>query len=133
MDSRLSSSDMALSILILLVFALVGCGKTQSDSGQVQPATPAQAAGQLERAFAQAPSELRANAETASQALRAGEFEKAVVALQSVREVEGVTLDQGLAIHGCVVTLEERLIRSMEAGDENAKRAYELLRRMKRH
>jgi hypothetical protein len=69
---------------------------------------------------------------SASQALRQGQFDQAVVNLQVVRNSEALTLDQGLAVHSSVVAMEQALLSRVEAGDPNARRAYELLKALKR-
>ena len=109
-----------------------GCGRKESLDG-VQISTPQQAAGQLEQAFGnEASADVKQNARVASEALRQGDFEKAVISLQAVRSSDKVTLDQGLAVHGTTVMLESRLIQAIESGDPKAKRAYELLKAMKK-
>ncbi len=65
--------------------------------------------------------------------MRKGEYEKAIVSLHTARQATNITLEQGLAIHSSMVTLERDLINAIERGDENAKKAYELLRRTKRN
>ena len=67
--------------------------------------------------------------------MRAGDYEKAVVALQVIRSGSGtnVTFEQGLAVHYSVVAMERKLINAVEAGDENAKRAYKVLKELKRN
>lgn len=116
---------------VLLVSALlVGCGSR--DGEEVKTAsTPAEAASQIERAFANAPEETRRAADMAAEALRRGEFEKAVVSLTTVRAATNVTFEQGLAIHGSTLQLEARLAAEMATGSESAQRAYGLLKAMK--
>ncbi len=112
---------------------LNGCRNSDRDSGAMTASTPKEAASQLEQAFTAANPEVKKNAETASTALRNGDYEKAVVSLQTIRSGKGITLEQGIAIHTSIVMLETKLINAMETGDESAKRAYELLKRMKRN
>jgi hypothetical protein len=116
---------------VLLVCALlVGCGPR--DGEEVKTAsTPAEAASQIERAFANAPEETRRAADMAAEALRRGEFEKAVVSLTTVRAATNVTFEQGLAIHGSTLQLEARLAAEIATGSESAQRAYGLLKAMK--
>ena len=117
----------------VVVLALTAsCGKSDEDDGAIGATTPEQAASQLEQAFAESPA-AKTEVEVVSQALRSGEYEKAVVSLEAVRSRENITLEQGLAIHSSMLTMEERLVNAMAAGDENAKRAYELLKRLKRN
>jgi hypothetical protein len=70
---------------------------------------------------------------TASAALREGQYEKAVVALQVTRSTTNLTLEQGLAVHNSLVTLEANLINAAASGDANAQRAYDLLKKSKRN
>lgn len=109
---------------------LAGCGKNAD--GPTLARNPQEAATQLDRAFATAASELKASVATASAALRSGEYEKAVLNLQVARNSQALTIEQGLAIHSSVVALETSLLNSIAAGDPQARRAYELLKAMKR-
>lgn len=118
--------------VMALALLLPGCGNP-GDDGPIAATTPQQAASQLEQAFASSAAEVKENAGIASEALRTGEYEKAVVSLEAIRAKPGITLEQGLAIHSSVITMEERLIQAMNAGDERARQAYELLKRMKRN
>ena len=128
---RLEAS--VLLLIFVLMLAQTGCGKSTSNTDFKIASTPKEAASQLEQAFQSAPAQVKEPATAAAAAMRSGEFEKAVVSLQLIRQGEAVTLDQGLAIHSSVVALEARLINAAAAGDPNAKRAYELLKQLKRN
>jgi hypothetical protein len=119
------------AVLSALLILPAGCKKRAEDT-LVMAETPQEAATQLEQAFATAPPELRQSVVSASQALRQGQFDQAVVNLQVVRNSEALTLDQGLAVHSSVVAMEQALLSRVEAGDPNARRAYELLKALKR-
>ena len=67
----------------------------------------------------------------AAEALRRGEYEKAVVSLTTVRAATNATLEQGMAVHQSTVQLEARLAAEIAAGNEAATRAYGLLKAMK--
>jgi hypothetical protein len=123
----------AAALLGGIALLVTSCGQGGDSSGKITASNPKQAAAQLDQAFANSNTDVKENANTASEALRNGDYEKAVVSLEAVRATPGISLEQGLAIHGSVLTMEDRLIRAMEAGDEKAKRAYELLKHMKRH
>jgi hypothetical protein len=110
-----------------------GCGGEPEDPDLQLPDTPAEAATRVEQVFAEAEPQAQETAAAASEAVRIGDYEKAVVALEALKARENVTLDQGLAVHGYMVSLESQLIHAAEAGDEKARRAYELLRKMKRN
>ncbi len=114
--------------LVILGCGVAGCHRDDT-AGVAQ--SPKEAAGQLTRAFAGAPAETRQAAEQAADALRRGDFEKAVVSLTVVRASPQITLDQGLAVHASTVLMESRLVSAVESGDENARRAYALLKAMK--
>ena len=118
---------------VVLILVLGGCSKSDGDSGKITTTTPKEAASQLERAFANSNPDAKKNADIVSEALRKGDYEKAVVSLQAIRSGSNITLEQGVAIHGSVVALESKLVTAMESGDENAKKAYELLKQFKRH
>ncbi len=110
-----------------------GCGSgAKSEADLKLPATPAEAAAQVEEVFATSEPVAKENAAAAAEAVRTGNYEKAVVALQSLKARPEATLNEGLAVHGYLVTLEAKLINDAAAGDEKAQRAYELLRKMKR-
>ncbi len=115
------------------IFLLNGCGKSSDAAGEVPPRNPKEAATQLQQVFASAPPDVKQNADVASEAMRKGDYEKAVLSLQVIRSGQNITLDQGLAIHNSAVAMEAKLISAIEAGDENARRAYELLKRLKRN
>lgn len=129
---------MKISFLPVVIWAstwlllLSGCSKFSRDNDAIA-STPKEAASHLEQAFAAADAEAKRNAELASEAMRKGEYEKAVVSLQVIRSGENVSLEQGMAIHSSIVTLESQLIMAIEAGDPNAKPAHELLKRIKRN
>lgn len=119
--------------LLLLLGAGAGCGKSSTSDADVKIAeTPAEAATQVEEAFSTSEPMVKDNASAAAEAVRTGNYEKAVVALQSLKERPDATLQQGLAVHGYLVNLEAHLINASAAGDEKAKRAYEMLKAMKR-
>jgi hypothetical protein len=120
-------------LLALLLLGIPGCGGGPDAADSHVPSSPKEAASALERTFETAPTPIRANAQAAAVAMREGDLEKAVISLQSVKAAPNVSLDQGLAIHGSMVSLEARLIAAMEAGDPRAKRAYEILKQMKRN
>jgi hypothetical protein len=123
----------ALVLLALLsALAVPGC-RRGSDGPQFETSSPKAAASQLERAFAGAKPELAEQAKAAAAALEAGAYQQAVTSLQAIREQENLTLEQGLAIHGSVVTMEGKLIEAIQAGDPNARQAYELLKALKRN
>lgn len=129
--SRISGGIAGLGMALLLV--LGGCSRSDDDSGKVTATNPKEAASQLERAFANSNPEAKQNADIVSEALRKGDYERAVVSLQAIRSGSNITFEQGVAIHSSIVTLESKLISAMESGDENAKKAYELLKQFKRH
>ncbi len=115
--------------LILTLVALLGCKPSAGETGLAR--SPKEAASQIEQAFASADPSVKQAADAAADALRRGEFEKAVVSLTTVKTAPEVTLDQGLAVHSSTVALEAHLASAVAAGDENARRAYELLKALK--
>ncbi|PYK98654.1 MAG: hypothetical protein DME19_11655 [Verrucomicrobia bacterium] len=133
MKNPLLRTRAAALVLGTAVVLLQGCSKSGDGSRQAAPRNPNEAASQLGQAFVRAAPEIKHNADLASEAMRKGDYEKAVVALQVIRSSTNITLEQGLAIHNSVVAMEGKLIRAMDAGDENAKRAYQLLKELKRN
>ena len=122
------------SVLALAVALTVwsGCGRGGT-SGKIETVTPAQAGSQLDQAFQAADASVKQNATFAADAMKKGEYEKAVTSLQAVQQSQSLTLDQGLAIHRSVISMERELINGIERGDPRAKQAYELLKRMRRN
>ena len=122
---------LASTFAIASAFALTGCGGSNDESAGVP--TPKEAATQIEEAFTAAEPELQQNMRVATEALREGKFEQAVVALQVTRSTTNLTLDQGMAVHNSMVALEQHLINAAASGDANAQRAYDLLKKAKRN
>ena len=112
---------------------LNGCGQSR-EAVEGVPRNPKQAASQLQRVFETASPEVKRDATVASEALRQGDYPKAIVTLQVLRSGQGqkLTFEQGLAIHNSAVAMEAKLVSAMDAGDENARRAYQLLKDLKR-
>jgi len=115
------------ALLVAVLLTAGGCGKSSSGDAAV-PKTPQQAASQLEQVFAPAQVEIKDKAVAASQALRTSDYEKAAQALALLETRNDLTLEQGLAVHNSSIALIGKLVVAMEAGDPNAKRAYELLK-----
>jgi len=130
--NRLTYRAMMLSAALLCL--VTGCGEKASPLAEMAaPAKPKEAATQLERAFAGANAEIKSFSTAASQALQTADYEGAVQSLQMIKEKGGLTPDQGLAVHSSMVSLEAKLISAMSAGDANAKRAYEQLKKARRN
>jgi hypothetical protein len=122
-------------MLVTLMALSGGCSKS-SDAENVPtaaPPKPPEAASQLQEAFVSAPPEVKQSAQAASEALRTANYEQAVQSLQTMRVRQGLTPEQGMAIYNSQRSLEARLIAAMEAGDPNAKRAYEMLKKSRRN
>lgn len=113
---------------VVTLLAMAGCGQ-RDETGPA--ADPQQAASQLDRAFSGAPENFRSAAADASGALQSGDYGRAVESLGVLRASEGVTVDQGLAVHNSMVMLESRLLERIESGDVEAQKAYALLKRLK--
>jgi hypothetical protein len=113
---------------------LNGCGeKAPSAVERAAPPKPKEAATQLDRAFAGASADVKSFSSAASQALQTADYEGALQSLQMIKEKGGLTADQGLAVHSSMVSLEAKLISAMSAGDANAKKAYEQLKKSRRN
>jgi len=123
----------ALRLAVAAIMVLSGCRRSGDAVREAVPRNPKEAASQLQRVFESAPPDLKRNADLASEAMRKGDYENAVVALQVIRSGQNVTLEQGIAIHHSAVAMEAKLINAMDAGDENARRAYEILKALKRN
>ena len=111
----------------------VSCKKSGAEGPSTATvAQPKEAAVHLEQAFASAQPEVKQTATVASQALRTADYEKAIQSLHTIKAGKNLTLEQGMAVHASMVAMETKLLYAMEAGDANAKRAYELLRKLSR-
>lgn len=128
-------SNIPISLLLgALCLGVCACGKQAADPvEQIAPAKPAQAATQLDQAFTAAPTEIQEVAKAAADALQRADYESAVQSLQMIREQGSLTVDQGLAVHNSMISLEARLIAAMGAGDPNAKRAYDQLKKARKN
>ena len=115
-----------------MLLAFSGCSKSTSE-GVPTASTPKQAASQIQEAFVSAPVEVKSEAKVASEALRTANYEKAILSLEAMKARQNLTLEQGVAVHNSMVALEGKLIAAMEAGDPNAKRAYEQLKKSRRN
>ncbi|HAB19470.1 MAG TPA: hypothetical protein PLX89_09295 [Verrucomicrobiota bacterium] len=116
------------TVLAAAVMVIAGCGRTEP---REMAGTPAEAASQLQTAFAGAPEEFQRAAREASEALRNEDLTRAVESLATIKASENVTLQQGLAVHTSLVLLESRLVAAADAGDAKAREAYALLKRLK--
>jgi len=119
----------AAALTMLLAITLTGCRRAD-DVHLAQ--TPAEAASQLQSAFAEAPEEFQRAAQAASEALRQEDLTKAVESLVAIKASENVTVQQGLAVHSSMVVLEARLVAAADSGDAEAREAYALLKRLKK-
>lgn len=110
---------------------LAGCGKAKPEPVQISatPQKPQEAASQLQQVFVAAEPDVKAVANVASDAMRTADYEAAVNSLQTIKERGGLSVDQGIAVQNSMISLEARLIAAIQAGDQNAKRAYEQLKR----
>jgi hypothetical protein len=121
-------------LIAVLLLAVSGCRKSASEiTVSATPPQPKAAASQLQKAFTDATPEVRNTAQVASQALETANYEQAVQSLHAIKARENLTLQQGTAVYNSEMALEARLIAGIQAGDPNAKRAYELLKKSKRN
>lgn len=128
----LGSTTVVLATILFVVST--GCGKTDTDAAPTAAAPPPkQAATQLQQAFNGASPEIKSTATAASQALQTANYEQAVQSIQKIKAQKDLTLEQGMAIYNSERSLEARLIAGINAGDPNAKRAYELLKKARRN
>jgi hypothetical protein len=111
-----------------------GCSKSSDDGAPTAtPPQPKEAASQLQQAFVSANPEVKNTVSTASEALRAADYEKAIQSIQTIKARQNLTYEQGIAVYNSERALEAKLIMGMNAGDPNAKRAYELLKKSRRN
>ena len=118
---------------VLTILWLDGCRKSGDDLSEAVPRNPNEAASQLQKVFEAAAPEIKQTVSVVSEAMQKEDYEKAVVSLQIIRSGKNITLEQGLAIHNSELAMRRRILSRMEAGDENAKRAYKILKELKRN
>jgi hypothetical protein len=119
-------------IASLLVLA-TGCSKSANGTGGTAPIPkPKEAASQLQRAFVSASPEVKQQATAASEALRAADYDRAMQALAAMKARNDLTAQQAMSVHESEIAMVGRLIAAMEAGDQNAKRAYEAYKKRRR-
>ena len=110
---------------------LFGCGMSEDERLARAPKNISAAASELEQVFADADSVTKKNASVATQALRDGKYDKAVVSIMSIRDQDNLSFEQGMILRNSMVTLQQDLISAAEDGDPNAIKAMELLRQVK--
>jgi lysophospholipase L1-like esterase len=124
----------AFGLLAAIMVGLAGCGDSTTDgTPSATPPQPNEAASQLQQAFTSAAPEVRNTANAASEALRTADYEKAIQSIQTIKARQNLTFDQGLAVYNTERALEASLVMGVNAGDPNAKRAYELLKKSRRN
>lgn len=127
-------SPSAFGFLAAVLLAFTACSKSEKDfTPTATPPKPQEAASQLQQAFTTATPEVQTTAQVASEALRTADYEKAIQTLQTIKARQNLTYDQGIAVYNSERALEAKLIMDMNAGDPNAKRAYELLKKSRRN
>ena len=126
------SSIQALVAAVILSLVTIGCG--DADDGSIRTSdNPEEAADHLSDAFSGADSDSQKNASIASNAIKKGQFQKALYAIETIKAKPDVSFDQGVAINDSLVNLERELIYRVEDGDPKAIAAYELLKRINRN
>jgi hypothetical protein len=114
----------------VLCLGLAGCSRRDTSDIPATPRNTTEAAAQLEEVFAESPPEVQTTAAAATEALRTRDYERAVVAVQAMQDQRSLTLEQGLVVRNSMVTLQKQLVEAAERGDPQAKRAFEMIKRM---
>jgi hypothetical protein len=114
-----------LMILTATLLSFIGCG--QKETVQIQ--TPAKAASQMEQAFANADAETKQSAQAVASALKASDYEKAYVVLQTVQYRPNLTYEQAMAARDSMFSLQKQLAEASLRGDTNAQSVIEMIRR----
>lgn len=126
--------SLIVGVCLGLLLGFGGCSKEDDASApSATPPTPQTAANQLQQAFTAAPPEVKTTVETASQAMRTANYEQAIQSIQTIKAKQNLTVEQGMVIYNTERSLEASLINGVNAGDPNAKRAYEMLKRSHRN
>jgi hypothetical protein len=126
-----SSRAVSFFLGFVLILASAGCGKKDGTEA-AQAGSLREAAGFIEKAFANATPEIKTTVQRTSEALRKNEYVEAVVGLQALNGLGNLTVDQGMAMHGAIANLEATIGVAMGSGDAKAKEAYQLLKTLKR-
>ncbi len=113
------------------ILGIAGCTKGGTET-KVPILKAEQAASGLQQAFAKADPQVKNDAAMVSEALRTADYEKAVVSLGLIKARPDLSAEQRMALHEAQVTLTDRLMAAIDAGDDKAKRAYELMKRGRR-
>ena len=121
-------------LLISVLVAATGCGKSSTDNTpSAKPPAPKEAATQLQQAFTAANPEVKSIADSASEAIRTADYQKAIQSISEIKTRTNITFEQGMAIYNSERALEAALIARVSAGDPQAKQAYELLKKSRRN
>ena len=133
MKNRFHPIHISALVATLLVVSS-GCSKPAKEGISTgAPPQPKEAASQVQQAFRGASVEVKKTAEVVSESLRTANYEQAIQSLQVIKASQNLTLEQGMAVYNSEQALVAKLVAGMEAGDPNAKRAYELLKKSKRN
>ena len=128
------SSPCTSVLLAVLLLTASGCNKSAKEiTVAATPPPPKEAAAQIQQAFISASPEVKDTANVFSQSLQTANYEQAIQSLQAIKARENLTLQQGTAVYNSEMALEARLIAGIQAGDPNAQRAYDLLKKSKRN
>ncbi|MBI3852339.1 MAG: hypothetical protein HY298_18950 [Verrucomicrobia bacterium] len=111
------------------LLTIVGCGNQDT----VRVETPAQAATQIEQAFATADAEPKQSAGAIASALKTRDYEKAYVVLQTVQYRQDLTYEQAMAARNSMFTLQHQLAEASLRGDTNAQRVIQMIRLTQPH
>ena len=130
---QFSNAPLACLLGATMVLGFSGCGKsTQPGEPSASPPKPKEAASQLQQAFVAAEPELKDTATVASKALQTTDYDAAMQSLEAIKARGNLTFEQGMAVHNSMVALEGKLVEAADAGDPEAKRAYERLKKSRR-
>ncbi len=122
------------ALLAVLLVVASGCSKSSKEiTAAGAPPQPKEAASQIQQAFTGASVEVKQTAAVVSESLRTANYEQAIQSLQVIKARQNLTLEQGMAVYNSEQAMVAKLVAAMEAGDPNAKRAYELLKQSKRN
>ena len=104
-------SSFFLGLMVLLV-GNTGCRESEEERLVRPPENSLEAASELETIFADSDPATQKHASIATQALREGQYDKAVASIMNLRNQENLSFEQGMTLRNSMVTLQRELLEA---------------------